>query len=117
MYADCLSDSQGILAANLWPIHAQVAPEAKDIQTEWQLVPSTFEGVTEWAYLRGSHTQRTRDWTRTYCILYQHPGQHAVSSTHYPLVVRIQGFVKSCNLAPFGNWNGWVIVIHSGTIH
>lgn len=76
------------------------------VQANWQLVPTTFEGVIEWVYVRS--LSRQRDWTRGYNILYQDPGEIPPTTYHYPLVVRIQGYVKSCNLAPLGNWNGLV---------
>lgn len=86
-------------------IRAQVVSESK-IPAGWKLVPTTFEGVTEWVYIRS--LCRPGDWTRSYTILYQNPGEVDNTDALYPLVVRIQGFIKGFNLSPLGNWNGLV---------
>lgn len=95
---------QNTLARDLWDVPGISVQSATVIQDDWQLVPTTFEGVIEWVYVRSSGRQR--DWTRTYAILYQNPGDFEPSEYQYPLVVRIQGFIKACNLAPLGNWDG-----------
>lgn len=94
------------LACDLWEVPGRSVQGITVIQSDWQLVPTTFDGVIDWIYVRSSG--RPRDWTRSYAVLYQNPGELDTSIYQYPLVVRIQGFIKACNLAPLGNWNGYV---------
>lgn len=97
-------DSRGVLTRELWVTSQTVVYEELNLQANWQLVPTTFEGVVEWVFVK---TYRgSRDWTRCYSILYRDPGEIPPTKYQYPLVVRIQGFIKSCNLTPMGNWNG-----------
>lgn len=72
----------------------------------WQLVPASFEDICEWACVVRNTT--AAEWTRTYQLLYSFPGQAALTNTIYPVILRLQGFVKTCNLAPLGSWNGYV---------
>lgn len=93
-----------MLCRDLWVGFGPSVTSATLIQTGWELVPTTFDGVIEWAYIRCNKGQK--DWTRQYSILYQDPGELADITYDYPVVVRVQGFVRACNLAPLGNWNG-----------
>lgn len=72
----------------------------------WQLVPTSFEDVCAWASVTRDTT--VAEWTRAYQLLYNYPGETALANTIYPVVLQLQGFVKTCNLTPLGSWNGCV---------
>lgn len=111
--------TSGILCKELWPNGMGII-EIEDYMLEsgdsftitqpWQVVPSSFEGVCEWAFVTADH--QSPDWTRSYLILYRQPEDTDDLTVVYPVTLRLQGKIKAFNLATFGNWNGCVIKQH-----
>ena len=108
----------GVLTRELWPQHVAVANiadgydlvngngEPTSAMEDWQLVPTSFEEVCEWAYI--IRDTSAGEWSRGYLLLYKQPGETAYPDVLYPVTLRLQGFIKTCNLAPLGSWNGCV---------
>jgi hypothetical protein len=82
-------------------IQEQAQPEQLE---DWQIVPTSFEGICEWVYIL--HNPQSIEGSRSYLLLYKSPGETANPEFVYPVTLRIQGIIKSCNIAPLGSWNG-----------
>jgi hypothetical protein len=114
-FANRRTDSEGSLAKDLWPIPFAATVDNRSSQEleQWQLVPFTFTDICEWAYVAKRHA--TSDHTRLYNILYKCPDGD--TSTIYPVVLRVQGFLGRFELSPLGTWNGFVYSTISYNIH
>lgn len=73
-----------------------------DADWQWQLVPLSFEECCDWAYLYKN--QNPLDRSRPYHLLYKLPDS---TEGIFTVSLRLQGFVKTCSLAPLGAWSGY----------
>ncbi|KAJ7887530.1 hypothetical protein B0H14DRAFT_2562712 [Mycena olivaceomarginata] len=95
--------------ADEWPDHLQfqtalgIPMEGEEVLNH-EVVPCTEQGLLSWAYVGTNHSAADR--SRTLRLLYKNPPPHKNRPPHviYPVGVRVQGFVDSCNLRPLGNW-------------
>lgn len=76
------------------------------MEDQFKVVPSTFEGICEWAFVAA--IPQSADWTRTYLTLYKQPDCAHDPAVIYPVSLRLQGKIKTFNLSTFGSWNGCV---------
>jgi hypothetical protein len=95
--------------ADEWPEHLQfrtalgIPMDGEEVLNH-QVVPRTDQGLLSWAYV-GTNPSAT-DRSRTLRLLYRNPPVYKNRPLHviFPVGVRIQGFVDSCNLRALGNW-------------
>ncbi|KAF7971966.1 hypothetical protein HWV62_19359 [Athelia sp. TMB] len=73
-------------------------------ELDWRRIPNSYEEICEWAYLNIDDS--SQDWRRSYSMVYNDPTSLAEESTLYPVLVRLQGIVKSLDLGVFGSWGG-----------
>ncbi|KAJ7303589.1 hypothetical protein DFH08DRAFT_969900 [Mycena albidolilacea] len=95
--------------ADEWPEHLQfrtalgIPMDGEDILNH-MVVPRTDQGLLSWAYVGTNHSATDR--SRTLRLMYKNPPLYKNNPPHviYPVGVRVQGFVDTCNLRPLGNW-------------
>ncbi|KAF8166596.1 hypothetical protein K438DRAFT_1984148 [Mycena galopus ATCC 62051] len=95
--------------ADFWPADLQFR-QALGIADDgtapknFEVVPRTFQALFEWAYV-GTNVSAT-DRSRIVRLLYKDPPiyKNVPSKVIYPVGVRVQGFVDSCNLRKTGNY-------------
>jgi hypothetical protein len=105
------ADTNGGLLRDSWPDGVGRVPGPDDLDAEdmapWQFVPISFESVCEWAVVGTKRKSESSDRARSKVLLYRDVGQHTGGVKH-GVTLRLQGFVKSCNLQPLGSWDGYV---------
>ncbi|KAK6977893.1 hypothetical protein R3P38DRAFT_2809848 [Favolaschia claudopus] len=95
--------------AELWPAelqfrHAIGLPQEEAAVTGREVVPRTLQGLLEWAFV-GSNPAAT-DSTRSLLLQYRSPPLYRTpANVLYPVGIRVQGFVESCNLRALGSWS------------
>jgi hypothetical protein len=72
---------------------------------DWQVVPDTYQEICDWAVVGSKHPSDSGDRARNKVLLYRELDQGEAGLTH-GVTLRLQGFVKSCDLRPLGNWDG-----------
>lgn len=88
---------QGVSTERLWGSpHAVLDP-----QEPWELVPTSIIACSTWCYVK-----RKERGKRTRGLFYSDPGPSAEPMAVYPVTLRLQGYISSCNLSPLGTWNG-----------
>ncbi|KAJ7868201.1 hypothetical protein B0H14DRAFT_3441348 [Mycena olivaceomarginata] len=95
--------------ADEWPEHLQfrtalgIPMDGEEVLNH-QVVPRSDQGLLSWAYVGTNHSATDR--SRTLRLLYRNPPIYKNRPLHviFPVGVRIQGFVDSCNLRALGNW-------------
>ncbi|KAJ7301338.1 hypothetical protein DFH08DRAFT_827674 [Mycena albidolilacea] len=85
------------------PHRAGIPMDGEDILNH-MVVPRTDQGLLSWAYVGTNHSATDR--SRTLRLMYKNPPLYKNNPPHviYPVGVRVQGFVDTCNLRPLGNW-------------
>lgn len=71
--------------------------------TETSVVPADFGDVCQLFYVASDDAAQDR--TRSLVLLHKAPTWPVQPNTVYPLTVRLQGFVRSLQLAPLGTWD------------
>ncbi|KAF8177141.1 hypothetical protein K438DRAFT_1978788 [Mycena galopus ATCC 62051] len=95
--------------ADAWPTHLQYGraigtADEGTAPKNFEVVPRTFQGLFDWAYV-GSNPSAS-DRSRAARLLYKEPPllKNVPSNLIFPVGVRVQGFVNSCNLRKLGNY-------------
>ncbi|KAF8215297.1 hypothetical protein K438DRAFT_1955274 [Mycena galopus ATCC 62051] len=95
--------------ADAWPAHLQYGraigtADEGTAPKNFEVVPRTFQGLFEWAYV-GSNPSAS-DRSHAARLLYKEPPllKNVPSNLIFPVGVRVQGFVDSCNLRKLGNY-------------
>jgi hypothetical protein len=95
-----------MFAKTCWPKPLDKRIELVDGTDEpkfWQVVPTTFEEMCDWAYV--SMNKISNDQTRRHLVLYRNP-EVTHGSVVYPVTLRVQGFVERAKLTALGDWDG-----------
>ena len=91
IYANHLIDLNNDFVKDLWPsrLASTIDDRAHKDLDSWQIVPTTFAEICDWAYIAKNHN--IVDHTRLYHVLYKNPDGDP--TTLYPVVLRLQGFL------------------------
>ncbi|KAF8193079.1 hypothetical protein K438DRAFT_1969563 [Mycena galopus ATCC 62051] len=83
--------------------HALGIAQDGDVVEGYEIVPLTAQGLLGWAYVDTNPSATDR--SRTLRLLYKSPPiRNFPGNTIFPVGVRVQGFVKNCNLRAMGNY-------------
>ncbi|KAG6371571.1 hypothetical protein JVT61DRAFT_9278 [Boletus reticuloceps] len=95
----------GMLAKNLWDDKLVAALKTDSLANRKPVdpVPIQYEDICEWATVTTKPV--VIDRTRPVDVLYKRP-LVAASSTIYPVILRLQGFLGKHDLTLFGTWDG-----------
>jgi hypothetical protein len=100
--------AEGGLIRDSWPGGLGRVPGAHDLDeqdmADWQFVPLTFEAVCDWAVVGSKRAPDSVDRARNKVLLYRNIGQ-TVGGMRRGVTLRLQGYIKSCNLQPLGDWD------------
>ena len=88
---------QGVSTEWLWG-SPHVASEP---QEAWEFIPTSVVTCSEWCYIKRKDLGK-----RARGLFYSDPGPSADPTAVYPVTLRLQGYISSCNLSPLGTWNG-----------
>lgn len=72
----------------------------------WMKIPNTYDGICDWALLLANSSPA--EWSRSYAMIYDDPEALQNDTMTFPVLVRLQGIIKTLNLGTFGTWNGCV---------
>ena len=88
----------------MWPATLPRVTKDRRSVTEltWEdIVPSEPDEVMAWAYVEAVGGSR---FFKKYAVLYTQPNNNTDQRT--VVTIRLQGFIKYCDLRPFGTWKG-----------
>jgi hypothetical protein len=104
-----VADTDGGLLRDSWPNGSGRVPDSDqpedEVMMDWQVVPDTYQEICDWAVVGSKHPSDSGDRARNKVLLYRELDQGEAGLMH-GVTLRLQGFVKSCDLRPLGNWDG-----------
>ncbi|EGO04555.1 hypothetical protein SERLA73DRAFT_68244 [Serpula lacrymans var. lacrymans S7.3] len=98
------TDTTGILVHNKWPPQfTKPLLEGNEERKVWEVVPSTFEDLCEWAHVSQNPSEVNK--TQNHLLLYKTSCSDGIESL-YPVTIHVQGLLGKFNSKVFGSWTG-----------